>query len=254
MKIASNYKDLITKVRKVVKIFRRSPTKNDLILQKYIQEEHDKRLELIIDCKTRWNSLVNMLERFYIVRLCISKALIDLRSEIRFTETEWFAINDLKNSWQPLKLGVEVLCRRDATLITAETTVRFILEKLNNQSTPLSTKLAAALRRRIKQRRTDLTGTLLYLQNPIKFENDLKNPDDTFLLPKKTIIRKEIKKLLERVLSNEYGEKILCASNTDSCSNNSDEDQEQDESRTLSLKEELEMKLQKEYPEVKVIE
>lgn len=166
--IASNYKDLITKVRKIVKIFKRSPTKNDLILQKYIQEEHGKKLELILDCKTRWNSLINMLERFYSVRLCISKALIDLRSEIQFTETEWFAINDLKNSLEPVKLGVEILCRRDATLITAETTLRFILEKLNNQSIPLSIKLAAALRRRIGQRRTDLTGTLLYLKKSDK--------------------------------------------------------------------------------------
>lgn len=68
---------------------------------------------------------------------------------------------------------------------------------------------------------------MLYLQNPIKFENDLKNSDDlTFLLPKKTIIRKEIKNLLERVLNNEHGEKILCPSDTASCSNNSDKDQE----------------------------
>lgn len=140
-----------------------------------------------------------MLERFYIVRLCISKALIDLRSQIRFIETEWFAINDLKNSLEPVKLGVEVLCRRNATLITVETTIQFILKKLDNQSTSLSTKLAAVLRRKIKQCRTDLTGILLYLQNPIQFENDLKNPDNiTFLLPKKPIIRKEIKTLFRK--------------------------------------------------------
>lgn len=52
VKIASNYKDLITKVRKIVKIFRKSATKHDFILQKYIQEEHNKKLELILDCKT----------------------------------------------------------------------------------------------------------------------------------------------------------------------------------------------------------
>lgn len=74
--------------------------------------------------------------------------MIDLRSEIRFTETEWLVINDLKNSLEPVKLGVEVLYKRDATLITTETTMRFILEKLNDQFTPLSIKLAAALRRR----------------------------------------------------------------------------------------------------------
>lgn len=54
VKIASNYKNLIKKVRKIVKIFKKSLTKNDLILQKYIQEEHGKRLDFILDCKTRW--------------------------------------------------------------------------------------------------------------------------------------------------------------------------------------------------------
>lgn len=257
VKIASNYKDLITKIRKIVKIFRKSPTKNDLILQKYILEEHGKRLELILDCKTRWNSLVNMLERFYCVRSCISKALIDLRSKIQFTEIEWLAIHDLKNTLEPIKLGVEVLCRRDATLITAETTLRFILEKLDTQSTPLTIKLAATLCRRIAQRRNDLTGILLYLQNPIKFENNLKNSDDiTFLMPKKTIIRKEIKNLLERALNNEHGEEILCASDTSyfNKSNKDQEESQEDQSRNLSLKEELEMKLQKEYLEIKMIE
>lgn len=42
-------------------------------------------------------------------------------------------------------------------------------------------------------------------------------------------------------------EKKFCAFDTASCFNNFDEDQEQDESRTLSLNEELEIKLQKEY-------
>lgn len=251
IEIAPNYRDLITKVRKVVKLFRKSPTKNDVILQKYVQEQHGKRLELIIDCKTRWNSLLNMLERFYNVRLCISKALIDLESEIRFTEEEWSTINDLKISLEPIKLGVEVLCRRDATLITAETTLRFILEKLDKQSTPLSTNLAVALRHRIGQRRTDVTGILLYLQNPNKFENDLKNPEDsTFLMPKKITIRKEIKNLLQRLLNNQHGENILSTSDTDLYFNHSDEDQDEPAPPILSLEEELEMKLQNEYSEV----
>ena len=106
-------------------------------MQKYVQDEHGKRLELILDCKTRWNSLLNMLERFYNLRLCISKALIDVESEIYFTDEEWSKINDLKLCLEPVKLGLEVMYRRDLTLITAETTFRFILEKLDKQSTLL---------------------------------------------------------------------------------------------------------------------
>lgn len=47
------YKNLIDKVRKIVKLFRKSPTKNDL-LQKYVIETHKKEMTLILDCKTRW--------------------------------------------------------------------------------------------------------------------------------------------------------------------------------------------------------
>jgi hypothetical protein len=48
---------LIRKVRSVVKLFRRSPTKNDEILQKYIKAAFGKEIQLMIDVKIRWNSL-----------------------------------------------------------------------------------------------------------------------------------------------------------------------------------------------------
>lgn len=50
---------VIGKVRKISKIFRKSPTKNE-ILQKYVKEEKGKELKLILDCKTRWNTLFDM--------------------------------------------------------------------------------------------------------------------------------------------------------------------------------------------------
>lgn len=171
--LISNYNDLINKVRKVVKIFKKSPTKNDAYLQKYVQQELGKGLSLILDCRTRWNSLSDMLERFYSLKVCISKALIDIASEIQFTEEEWNNINNLNLSLQPLKLSVEVLCRRDSTLVTADTTFRFILEKLDKQRGVLSAELAIAhIRQRIKERCTDITGILIYLNNPKKYEQD----------------------------------------------------------------------------------
>ena len=53
-------------------------------------------------------------------------------------------INELIDSLQPFKLGVELLCRRDSTPITSYTTFRFILEKLKNQETVLSAELSEA--------------------------------------------------------------------------------------------------------------
>ncbi|GBO25373.1 hypothetical protein AVEN_24687-1 [Araneus ventricosus] len=54
--VIPRYNDLFRKVRKVVKLFRRSPTKYDMYLQKYVKEDTGKELSLILDCRTRWNS------------------------------------------------------------------------------------------------------------------------------------------------------------------------------------------------------
>ena len=55
---------LIQKVRKIVQMFKRSPLKNE-VLQNYVKLEYRKEYFLIEDSKTRWNSLLAMLERFY---------------------------------------------------------------------------------------------------------------------------------------------------------------------------------------------
>ena len=44
--------NVLKKMRKVVKIFRKSPVKNK-VLQKYVLLEQNKRLSLVLDCKTR---------------------------------------------------------------------------------------------------------------------------------------------------------------------------------------------------------
>jgi len=62
--LSDEYREVIDKVRKTVKIFRRSPTKNDDILQPYVKKDHGHELNLILDSKTRWNSLLDMLSRF----------------------------------------------------------------------------------------------------------------------------------------------------------------------------------------------
>ena len=48
--------NVFKKVRKVVKIFRKSPVKN-VVLQKYVLLEQNKELSFVLDCKTRWNSM-----------------------------------------------------------------------------------------------------------------------------------------------------------------------------------------------------
>lgn len=48
----------------VVIKFHQSATKNDEVLQRYVKEDFNGK-ELILDCKTRWNTLFIIVERFY---------------------------------------------------------------------------------------------------------------------------------------------------------------------------------------------
>lgn len=77
--LSDEYQGVVDKVRKIVKFFRRSPTQNDDVLQKNVKQDKGKELSLILDCRTRWSSLLSMLSRFLELRCSIQKSLIDLK-------------------------------------------------------------------------------------------------------------------------------------------------------------------------------
>lgn len=61
--LVENYKHVVDNVRTIVKKFKRAPVKND-VLQGYIRSEFGQELQLKLDCKTRWNAMFDMLDRF----------------------------------------------------------------------------------------------------------------------------------------------------------------------------------------------
>ena len=77
--LQDKFHTIINKVRKICRIFRKSPLKNEK-LQDFVKDQHGKELKLILDCKTRWNSLLCMIERFLKLKQCIPKALRVIRS------------------------------------------------------------------------------------------------------------------------------------------------------------------------------
>ena len=156
---------IVKKVRRVVKIFRRSPTKNP-ILQKYVKERHGKELSLILDCRTRWNSLVDMLERFVLLKDCIQKSLIDIGNPAVINDNEFQIMQDIIQCLEPVKLTVEAICRKDANLCTADVSFEFLFNELDKLNTLLSKDFQKALKNRIKERRTIMSDVISYLQNP----------------------------------------------------------------------------------------
>lgn len=163
---------LIKKVRGVVTAFRRSPTKNDEILQKYVIEQYGKDFPLVLDCKTRWSSLLAMLERFYKLHTCVQKSLIDLKSKVTFSDEEIEMIRTLIEILLPVKLAVEALCREDATLLTASTTLQFMLANIGS-GTLLHERMKKALKRRISERLTNLSNVVQYLHSGTQVDQSL---------------------------------------------------------------------------------
>ncbi|CAH1637000.1 unnamed protein product [Spodoptera littoralis] len=194
------YEHVINKVRKVAKLFRKSPTKQT-ILNKYVEEDFHRELKLIIDCKTRWSSLAEMLERFLKLKICVRKALIDIGSGIEFTESEYSTLEAISDSLNILKVTLEALCRRDANLLTADTALNFCLQKLNSLQTSLSVSLANSLCTRIKENRLIEASILQYLHNPSKyFENKLDpRAFNTFNNDEVTLSLKQLYERLNKV-------------------------------------------------------
>ena len=63
-----------------------------------------KELKLILDVKTRWKSLVAMLERFLELKTCILKAMINLKEILNTSEDEYAVMNAITILLQPIQL------------------------------------------------------------------------------------------------------------------------------------------------------
>lgn len=64
----------------------------------------------------------------------------------------------------PVKAAVEALCRQDANLLTADATIKYMLDVLDKMNQNfLAEEILAKLEIRLSERRTDLSGVLEYL-------------------------------------------------------------------------------------------
>ena len=72
----ADYKPIIDKVRRIVRFFKLSPLKNEFLQTKvrFHQAQQNipqQDIKLILDCKTRWNSLISMLDKILLVSIFI---------------------------------------------------------------------------------------------------------------------------------------------------------------------------------------
>lgn len=73
---------------------------------------------------------MTMLERFLKLRHCVQKALIDIKSNITFTEEDFKLLTETMEALAPIKAAVESLCQRGANLLIADAAIDFMLTNL----------------------------------------------------------------------------------------------------------------------------
>ena len=83
-----DFEATIIKMRQIVKMFKASPKKNEILL-KIVKENLNKDVGLILDTKTRWNSLQQAIERF------LSTHVSKLHRNIK--EPEMWSLHDTLN-------------------------------------------------------------------------------------------------------------------------------------------------------------
>ena len=158
--------EVIGKVRTVVKMFRKSPLKDE-ILQKHIQAQLNTELKLILDSKIRWNSLLEMIKIFVRAEKCIRMALIEIGTSTTIMNAEIKILHDLIDVLEPVKHAVDGLYTRNATLLIAERIHDFVFKTFSNSNSAYSASFKSHLEVKIKDRRNAcLVHLLEYLHDP----------------------------------------------------------------------------------------
>ena len=89
-------------------MFRKSPLKDE-ILQKHSQAQLNTEQKLILDSKTRWNSLLEMIKIFVRAKKCIRMALVKIGTSTTITNAEIKILHDLIDILEPVKHAVDGL-------------------------------------------------------------------------------------------------------------------------------------------------
>ena len=173
--LASNLQNVVQKVRKIVTLFRRSPVKNDDNLQPYILENFGREKMLLLDCKTRWNSLLTMLDRFYELKKEIKMAMVQLDVPFDLSDKEMKEINEMCEALALFKVAVNALASEDADMLLSEKIIAFVLKKLGELQSNISKELIQRFSVRIGERCND---HLVHLFEYLKKSSYINQPED----------------------------------------------------------------------------
>ena len=172
-----------------MKIFKRSPKMADMLSKR-------TKLTAILDVKTRWNSLVAMLQRFLKIKSEINVALASANMDILVSANQVKLIEKIVPTLEPILLAVKQLSAKDCNLLTADIILEEMISRISTQpGSSLKTKLLAALMTRILERRSVWSDIIFFFNKEV-----LKNPPNRFYCePSKNVIYGYLSKLVKLI-------------------------------------------------------
>ena len=194
---SEDYRDMLEKVRRICKIFRKSPLKNGQ-LQDFVRGEFGKELMLTLDCKTRWNSILPMIDRFIKLKNCIPKALRVVGSTEVISESDWHTLCVLSDTLNPVEIVLKKLCSDGMNILKAEASITFLLSKMKSMQNCFAAQLHQSLLQRYSQRRQiEAISLSKYLHNLSYLHNDTM-----FSINSKAMIKKCAQQTVTRLFED----------------------------------------------------
>lgn len=216
--------DTIEKVRKLVKFFRKSPLRTE-ILQKHVEVKLKKTLELLLDCKTRWDSLCKMLERFLKLLPSVKEALMELGCLSKLDGIDEELVQQLVSALTPIKDTVEWLSSNEKNLLIADLILEQLLSDLNKQSSAISHRLFEAVLFRVNERRVKVIASIAkYLQNPSDYSRLIKQNEFLSYCTKAEVVEQSIKLLQRLYESDQSSQEVIEVQEQENTLDNSNQD------------------------------
>ena len=147
--LTEDFQEVIKNLRRIKRMIKTSSVKYN-ILQRYVNEQEGKTLQLMLDIKTQWNSLVTMLKQFLKIKDPVDKTLTELGQQNISENTS--TLKELLNVLLPLETAINELGNNSATLLTAEGVYKFIFESLDQLQTNISKNLSKQIKKQMDER------------------------------------------------------------------------------------------------------
>lgn len=153
------------RLRSIARSFRKRPVLMDELRKTTKRADYNgKSLKAVLDCKTRWNSTLLMIERA--LRILPAMNYVLARHGTPIGTADSLALERIVEILAPFKRAIKLLCDADANLSHADKVFRLLIRDLECSVSPLAVRLLDYLEDEMTKRRTIFSTVLAILDNP----------------------------------------------------------------------------------------